>query len=391
MSSYEQLGVSPTKEDVHAAIADMDPGLYPGAFCMLMPDTLTNDPDKCLLMHADGAGTKSSAAYIYWKETGDASVFRGIAQDSIVMNTDDALCVGITNNLIVSNTIGRNAHRIDGEVLSEIIHGYVDFSRRMQAAGVFITLAGGETADLGDLTPTVVVDSTLTALAERSTIIDASRIKPGNAIVGLASFGQASYESAQNSGIGSNGFTRARHALLDHGYAHKYPETFSSTLNENDVYQGPYQLGDTLPESDMSVGEALLSPTRTYLPVMDAVLSELRPGVTGIIHCSGGGQTKVLKFGSGLHVVKDNLFEPPPVFRAIEESGGVSRREMYKVFNMGHRLEVYCNPEAADEIVAIARAYSVGARVVGHVEATTTDGNKLTIRDESREYEYAHA
>ena len=388
-TTYEGDGVSPDKPDVHDAIADQSAGLFPGAFCKIIEDTLTGDPDHVLVMHADGAGTKSTVAYIQYRETGDPTVFRGIAQDSLVMNTDDLLCVGAGDNMVVSNTIGRNAHRIGGDALKALIDGYAGFAQNMAPYGIMMTLAGGETADLGDLTGTLVVDSTLVARMKRNAVINADNIRPGNVIVGLASFGQAAYEAAPNSGIGSNGFTLARHALLAHRYAEDYPETVSTTLSPDKVYQGPYELNDQLPGGDMEVGEALLSPTRTYLPVVRRVLEAHGNDVTGIIHSSGGGQTKCAKFGQrGIHYIKDNLFVPPPIFGAIEAAANVSRREMYRTFNMGSRLEIYCDPSAAEGVIAIAGGLGVGAQVIGRVEANPDGGNRVTISDDQGMYTY---
>lgn len=386
--SYEALGVSATKPDVHSAIKDQDPGLFPGAFCKIVEDSLTGDPDYCLVMHADGAGTKSTVAYLQHQETGDPSVFKGIAHDSLAMNTDDLLCVGVTDRLIVSNTIGRNAHRFDATALKHLIGGYADFKDRMAPYGIDIVLAGGETADVGDLVGTVIADSTVTAQLEREKVVDCSNIQPGNIIVGLASFGQATYETQLNSGIGSNGFTLARHSLLRRDYARKYPETYSSTLEKDQVYTGPYALTDNLPGSTQTVGEALLSPTRTYLPIAKEVLEKCGDFVTGIIHSSGGGQAKCKNFGKNLHYIKDNLFSPPPVFSAIQEAGNVPREEMYRTFNMGQRLEVYCDPAAAEQIIAISQKYGVEAQVIGRVEHNSKAGNKVTIVDSTGVYEY---
>ncbi len=386
--NYEALGVSATKPDVHSAIADQDPGLFPGAFCKIVGDTLTEDPDYCLVMHADGAGTKSTVAYIHHKETGDPTVFRDIAQDSLAMNTDDLLCVGATDRLLVSNTIGRNAHRFGAVVLRHLIGGYSDFKDTMSSYDIDIVLAGGETADVGDLVGTVIADSTVTARLEREKVIDCSNIRPGNVIVGLASFGQSEYETRLNSGIGSNGFTLARHALLLCGYAQKYPETYSSTLEKEQVYTGRYELGDNLPNSTQTVGEALLSPTRTYLPVAKEILANFGDFVTGIIHSSGGGQAKCKNFGNDLHYIKDNLFPPPPIFAAIQETGDIPQEEMYRTFNMGQRLEIYCDPAVAEDIISTSQRYGVEARVIGRVENNPGAGNRVTIVDSSGIYEY---
>jgi phosphoribosylformylglycinamidine cyclo-ligase len=316
-------------------------------------------------------------------------VFKGIAQDSVVMNTDDVLCVGVTDRYVLSNTIGRNAQRIGGNVLTALVTGYREFTETMRQEGITIGLGGGETADVGDVVTTVAVDSTLTTVARRSDIIDASKITPGNLVVGLASYGRATYETVDNSGIASNGFTFARHALLHHDYATRYPETYSSTLDPNSVYQGRYHLDDHLPGSDMTIGEAMLSPTRTYLPVARAILNEARAGVTGIIHCSGGGQIKNMRFGTGVHVIKDQLLPVPPIFRAIEDSGKVDRRGMYQVFNMGHRLEVYCEPDAAGAVIEAARRYNIEAQVVGRVEKSEDGINRVSITDQDGDYHYA--
>lgn len=386
--NYESLGVSATKPDVHTAIADQDPGIFPGAFCKVIEDYLTGDPEYCLVMHADGAGTKSTAAYVQYKETGNPSVFRDIAHDSLTMNTDDLLCVGAVDSFIVSNTIGRNAHRFDGAALRHLIAGYSDFKVKMAAYDIEVMLAGGETADVGDLVGTVIADSTVSARFKRNEVIDCATIKPGNVIVGLASFGQAKYETRLNSGIGSNGFTLARHALLSSIYADKYPETYSSTLLPGQVYTGPYKLDDSLPGSSQSIGEALLSPTRTYLPVAKEILARYGTSINGIIHSSGGGQVKCQNFGSRLHYVKDNLFPVPPIFQAIQKAGDISPIEMYHTFNMGQRLEIYCDPGLADDLIAISRRYDVDARVIGHVEKNAGGANKVTITDETGTYTY---
>ncbi len=386
-ASYTDRGVSPTKEDVHSAIAGLDAGLYPGAFCKIVED-LQREDGYCSVMHADGAGTKLTIAYIHYRETGDASVFRGIAQDSIVMNLDDMLCVGATTDFIVSNTIGRNAHRVDGEVLRETIAGYEQFASLMEHHGIRLLMAGGETADVGDLVATVIADSTVFARMRRDEVIDCKCISPGDVIVGLASFGCCSYESHENSGIASNGLTAARHMLLAATYGERYPETFSSTLAKENVYSGAHRLTDALPDSSLSVGEALLSPTRTYLPVMREVYREHRHSIHGVIQASGGGQVKCRAFGERLHYVKDALFAPPAIFATLRAAGTLEPRDMYEVFNMGHRLEVYCAEDVARETIAIAESFGVGAKIVGHVERSDSASNKVTIVDGAATYVY---
>lgn len=386
-SSYVDRGVSATKEDVHAAIAGFSLGLYPGAFCKIVEDVL-GDSDYCNVIHADGAGTKSTIAYIQYLETGDSSVFRGIAQDSIVMNLDDMLCVGATTDFVVSNTIGRNAHRVDGAIVREIIAGYEEFAASMSDHGIRILLGGGETADLGDLVATVIVDSTIFARMRRADVVDCANISAGNVIVGLASYGQSTYETAWNSGIGSNGFTAARHMLMSKEYASAYPETYSQTMAEDDVYAGPYKLDDALAGSEMTVGEALLSPTRTYLPVARRLFEEVGSQITGVVQPSGGGQAKCTTFGTGLHYVKDNLFERQPIFDALAATGALSEKELYQVFNMGHRLEVFCNEAAVGDVIAIAKDFGIDAQVVGRVEASADGDNHLTILDRGNTFEF---
>lgn len=384
-ASYVERGVSPTKEDVHAAVADY--GLFPGAFCKIVEDH-QQDPAYCAVMHADGAGTKSTIAYIHYRDTGDPSVFRGIAQDSIVMNLDDMLCVGVTTDFVVSNTIGRNAHRIDGSIIREIIAGYEEFAALMAEHGIRLVMAGGETADVGDLVATVIVDSTVYARMPRKDVIDCSNIAPGDVIVGLASYGRATYESSFNSGIASNGFTAARHMLMAAEYGDRYPETFSNTLAAENVYGGKFKLADPLPDGSGTIGEALLSPTRTYLPVMRAVFSECRTSIHGVVQASGGGQAKCKAFGRGLHYIKDNLFERQPIFDALAASGSLDAREMYQVFNMGHRLEIFCPEATASTVIAIAQSYEIDAQIVGRVEATAGDRNSLTIVDRGEQFEF---
>lgn len=365
---YAGRGVSSSKEDVHAAIKNLDKGLFPKAFCKIVPDYLTGDEDYCLVMHADGAGTKSSLAYLYWKETGDMSVWRGIAQDAIVMNTDDLLCVGVTDDILLSSTIGRNKNLIPGEVISAIISGTEEFAQSMCHYGARMVLTGGETADVGDLVRTVIVDSTVTARIRRSDVIDNARIQAGDVIVALASYGQAKYESEYNGGMGSNGLTSARHDVLAHELADRYPESFDPAVPRELVYSGTRRLTEVEPESGLTYGKLILSPTRTYLPVIREILNRFRPQIHGMVHCSGGAQTKVLHFIENLRVIKDNLFPVPPLFRTIQEESGTSWEEMYKVFNMGHRMELYVPAEIAAELVAISESFGVEARIVGRVE-----------------------
>jgi len=367
---YALRGVSSSKEDVHKAIEKLDKGLFPKAFCKIIPDYLGGDPDYCIVMHADGAGTKSSLAYVYWKETGDMSVWKGIAQDAIVMNTDDLICVGACDNILFSSTIGRNKHRIPGEVISEIIEGNRDFAEKMRRFGINIVLTGGETADVGDLVSTVIVDSTVCARVKRSEIIDCSKICAGDVIVGLCSYGQAVYEDEYNGGTGSNGLTAARHDLFSNIVGVKYPESYNNQIPKDLAYTGPRMLDEKEPETGITYGKLLLSPTRTYAPVIKNVLSACREGIHGIIHCSGGAQTKVLNFIEGLTVIKDNLFPLPPLFRAVKETSKSTVREMYKVFNMGHRMEVYLDKDQADKVIEISRSLGVDAMVVGRVETS---------------------
>ena len=366
-SRYAARGVSSSKSEVHKAIAKMDKGLFPSAFCKLVPDFASDD--YCIAMHADGAGTKSSLAYAYWRETGDMSVWRGIAQDAIVMNTDDLLCVGITGGMMLSSTIGRNKMRVPGEVIAAVIEGSQLFVEQMQRYGIDITLTGGETADVGDLVRTIIVDSTVCARARRSDIIDNRNIAAGDVIVGLASFGQAEYESEYNGGMGSNGLTSARHDVFSKYIAEKYPETYESGIDSQFVYTGSKRLTDIEPETGLTYGKLVLSPTRTYAPVVKAVLESCRGAVHGMIHCTGGAQTKVLGFIDGLKVVKDNLFPTPPLFRTIQGESGTPWSEMYKVFNMGHRMEIYTTEAAAQQIIDISRSFGIDARVIGHAEA----------------------
>lgn len=387
VSAYIQRGVSSTKEDVQKATKKQEAGIFVGAFCKVVED-LIDPKNYCALMHADGAGTKSSLAYMYYKETGDVSVFRGIAQDSIVMNTDDLICVGAVNDFIFSNTIGRNAHRIDKKVLTEIIAGYEDFKNKLKKLGIKMVMAGGETADLGDLVQTVIVDSTIFVRLKKKDVIDCSKIRPGDVIVGLASFGKSSYENHFNSGISSNGFTAARHALLSKIYAKKYPETFSSTIERKLVHSGPYKLTDKLPGSKQTIGKAMLSPTRTYIPVVKEILIGFGNQIHGLINNTGGGQVKCKNFGESLHYIKDDLFEPPPIFMAIQNQGQISQKEMYQIFNMGQRLEVYCKPHIAENVIKIARKFKIDAKIIGRVENNKVKRNKVTIKVDNRVFSY---
>ena len=383
---YSMRGVSSAKGDVHKAIGSMDKGLFPKAFCKVVPDFLSGDPDYCIVMHADGAGTKSSLAYVYWKETGDMSVWRGIAQDAIVMNTDDLICVGACDNIMLSSTIGRNRKRIPGEVISEIISGSAAFAEKMSEYGINIYLTGGETADLGDLISTVVVDSTVCTRMRRADVIDNANIKSGNLIVGLASYGKAIYEDEYNGGTGSNGLTSARHDLFASYIGERYPESYDSQIPAELVYTGSKRLDEIEPESTLSYGKLLLSPTRTYAPVVKEVLSAYRDSICGIIHCSGGAQTKVLNFIDKLCIVKDDLFPIPPLFREIRSESGSSWEEMYKVFNMGHRMELYVTPDVASSIIEISRRYGVEAKVIGYVESS--DKREVILKTEVGEYRY---
>ncbi|MDR2882388.1 MAG: phosphoribosylformylglycinamidine cyclo-ligase [Alistipes sp.] len=388
-SRYGLRGVSSDKEDVHAAIRNVDKGLFPRAFCKIIPDLLVGDPEACLIMHADGAGTKSSLAYAYWRETGDLSVWKGIAQDAVVMNTDDLLCVGAVSGILLSSTIGRNRRLIPGEVIAAVIEGTEEFLATMRSLGVDIVSTGGETADVGDLVRTVIVDSTVTARIPRDEVIDNSRIKAGCCIVGLASFGRAKYEKEYNGGMGSNGLTSARHDVFDHSLASLLPETYDTGLPDDLVYTGKYNLTDTIEieGEKIAMGKLVLSPTRTYAPIVREVLLRHRADLQGMVHCSGGGQTKVLHFVDKLHVVKDNLFPVPPLFRIIGEQSGTPMEEMLSIFNMGHRMELYVDPAAADDIIAISREMGVDARVVGRVEPCAE--TKLTVRHEGEEYFYS--
>ncbi len=368
-SKYNDRGVSAAKEDVHKAIAKLDKGLFPRAFCKILPDFLGNDPDWCNIIHADGAGTKSSLAYAYWKETGDLSVWKGIAIDAVVMNIDDLLCVGATTDFLLSSTIGRNKRLVPGEVISALISGTQEFIEEMAAHGVHIHFGGGETADLGDLVRTVVVDSTVTARMRRADVVSNDRIQAGDVIVGLASYGQASYEQSYNGGMGSNGLTSARHDVFNKMVANRYPETYDQGIDAALVYAGSRQLTDAVAGTPLDAGKLVLSPTRTYAPVLQKVLQQLRPQIHGLVHCSGGAQTKVLHFIEGLSVVKDNFFPVPPLFEMIREESQTDYKEMYQVFNMGHRMEVYLPAAHAQEVMDISRSFGVEAQIVGRVEA----------------------
>lgn len=383
---YSQRGVSASKEDVHNAIKNIDKGLYPNAFCKIVPDLLQGSKEHCNVMHADGAGTKSSLAYLYWKETGDLSVWEGIAQDAIVMNLDDLLCVGVTDNILVSSTIGRNKNLIPGEVVAAIIQGTETFLAKMRDLGVGIYSTGGETADVGDLVKTIIVDSTVTARIARDQVISNDRISPGDLIVGLASYGQASYEEKYNGGMGSNGLTSARHDIFKKEYAKKYPESYDAGMPEDLVYSGSLALTDPTEVEGMDAGRMVLSPTRTYAPVINKVLELHRSKIHGMIHCSGGAQTKILHFIDGLHIIKDKLFDVPPLFRMIREQSKTDWREMYQVFNMGHRFELYVPGEIADEIIAISHSFNIDAKIVGRVEASENSG--LTIAGEHGNFYY---
>ncbi len=384
---YSLRGVSAEKEDVHNAIKNIDKGLFPKAFCKIVPDHLTGDPDYCLIMHADGAGTKSSLAYMYWKETGDLSVWKGIAQDALIMNIDDLLCVGAIDNIMLSSTIGRNKNLVPGEVISAIINGTEELIAELKNFGVTIHSTGGETADVGDLVRTIIVDSTVTARMKRSDIIDNANIRPGDVIVGLASFGQATYEKQYNGGMGSNGLTSARHDVFGKYLAKKYPESYDAAVPEELIYSGDVKLTDTVEGSPLDAGKLVLSPTRTYAPVIKKILEKYSSAdIHGMVHCSGGAQTKVLHFVEGVHVIKDNLFPVPPLFRLIQEQSSTGWKEMYQVFNCGHRMELYVPKEIADDIIAISKSFDIDAQIVGRVEAADT--KKLTIKSEYGTFEY---
>ena len=384
---YNQRGVSASKEDVHKAIKNIDKGLFPKAFCKIIPDHLTNDEDYCLIMHADGAGTKSSLAYMYWKETGDVSVWKGIAQDALIMNIDDLLCVGATDHILLSSTIGRNKNLISGEVISEIINGTESLLDELKSYGVNIYSTGGETADVGDLVRTIIVDSTVTARMKRKDVIDNANIKAGDVIVGLASFGQASYESEYNGGMGSNGLTSARHDVFSKYLAEKYPESFDPSVPTDLIYSGKTKLTDSVSNAPIDAGKLVLSPTRTYAPIIKKILSKYNSDcIHGMVHCSGGAQTKILHFIDELHVIKDNLFEVPPLFQLIQSQSNTDWKEMYQVFNCGHRMELYVNPEVADDIISISQSFGVDAQIIGSVEASVS--KKLTIESEYGTFVY---
>lgn len=379
-------GVSATKEDVHNAIKNIDKGLYPKAFCKIIPDILGGDPDYCNIMHADGAGTKSSLAYAYWRETGDLSVWKGIAQDALIMNIDDLLCVGAVDNILVSSTIGRNKNLVPGSVISAIINGTDELLAELRSMGVGVYATGGETADVGDLVRTIIVDSTVTCRMKRSDVIDNANIRPGDVIVGLSSSGKATYEDKYNGGMGSNGLTSARHDVFNKSIAEKYPETYDHSVPEDLVYSGGLSLTDSVDGSPLNAGELVLSPTRTYAPVIKKILDSLRSKIHGMIHCSGGAQTKVLHFVDGVRVVKDNLFPIPPLFRTIQEQSHTDWSEMYKVFNCGHRFEIYLPAEYADEIISISKSFGIDAQIVGRVEES--DKTELIIKSELGEFHY---
>ena len=383
---YEKRGVSASKEDVHSAIRNIDKGIFPGAFCKIIPDIVGGGPEYCNIMHAGGAGTKSSLAYMYWKETGDLSVWKGIAQDALIMNIDDLLCVGAVDNILVSSTIGRNKLLIPGEVISAIINGTDELLAELREMGVGVYATGGETADVGDLVRTIIVDSTVTCRMKRSDVIDNANIRPGDVIVGLASFGQATYEKEYNGGMGSNGLTSARHDVFAKYLAEKYPETFDAAVPDELVYSGSKHLSDPVPGTTLTAGQLVLSPTRTYAPVIKKLLTEMRPAIDGMIHCTGGAQTKVMHFVNNKHVIKDNLFPIPPLFDLIQKESGTPWSEMFKVFNMGHRMEIYVTPEHAQEVIDISRSFNIDARIVGRVE--DAQSNRLTITTEAGTFEY---
>ena len=383
---YDLRGVSASKEDVHNAIKNVDKGLYPKAFCKIIPDVLGGDPEYCNIMHADGAGTKSSLAYLYWKETGDMSVWKGIAQDALIMNIDDLLCVGATDNILLSSTIGRNKLLIPGEVISAIINGTEELLKELREVGVNIVSTGGETADVGDLVRTIIVDSTVTCRMKRSDVIDNANIKGGDVIVGLSSYGKATYEKEYNGGMGSNGLTSARHDVFAKYLAEKYPESFDKNVPDELIYSGNTKLTDSVEGVDIDAGKLVLSPTRTYAPVIKKLLDVMRNKIHGMVHCSGGAQTKILHFVENKHIIKDNLFPTPPLFKLIQEQSGTDWKEMYKVFNMGHRMEIYLSPDDANEVINIAQSFGIEAQIVGRVE--DADEKKLTIKSEYGTFEY---
>lgn len=383
---YDLRGVSAAKDDVHNAIKKIDKGLYPMAFCKIIPDLLGNNPEYCNIMHADGAGTKSSLAYVYWKETGDLNVWKGVAQDAVVMNIDDLLCVGATDNILLSSTIGRNKNLIPGEVISAVINGTQEFLDELNDLGVHIISTGGETADVGDLVRTIVVDSTVTCRMRRDQVIDNANIQGGDVIVGLASYGQATYEKQYNGGMGSNGLTSARHDVFSKYIAEKYPESYDHAVPSELVYSGSKRLTDDIKGLPVDAGQLVLSPTRTYAPVIKRLLDEMRPRIHGMVHCTGGAQTKVMHFVKNKHVIKDNLFPAPPLFALIKEQSGTDWKEMYTVFNMGHRMEIYVSPDDARTVIDVAKQFNIKAQVIGHIE--DADKNALTIKSEAGTFEY---
>lgn len=383
---YNQRGVSASKEDVHNAIKDIDKGIFPKAFCKIIPDILGGDPEYCNIMHADGAGTKSSLAYMYWKETGDISIWRGIAQDALIMNIDDLLCVGATDNILLSSTIGRNKMLIPGEIISAIINGTNDLCKELSELGVNIYPTGGETADVGDLVRTIIVDSTVTCRMKRSDVISNDKIQGGEVIIGLASYGQASYEKEYNGGMGSNGLTSARHDVFANYLATKYPESYDSSIPSDLVYSGKMSLTDKIAELDLDAGKLVLSPTRTYAPVIKKILETLRPVIHGMVHCSGGAQTKVLHFVDNVKITKNNMFAVPPLFKLIQEQSGTDWKEMYKVFNMGHRMEIYLPSEHAQDVINISKSFGIEAQIIGYVEKS--DKTELVIESEYGRFEY---
>ena len=386
-SKYDSRGVSFDKKEVHDAIKNIDKGLFPNAFCKIIPDLISGDDDYCIVMHADGAGTKSSLAYAYWKETGDLDVWKGISQDSLIMNIDDLICVGAIDNIIVSSTIGRNKKLIPGDVIKTIIEGNENVISKLNSHGINVKSSGGETADVGDLVKTIIVDSTVVCRLKKEDVIDNSNIKAGNVIVGLASFGKTNYEDQYNSGIGSNGLTSARHDVFDKYLKDKFPETYDNSLSDDLIYSGSKKLTDKIEGTNINAGQLVLSPTRTYAPVMKEIFSKInRKKINGLIHCSGGAQTKVMNFVDNKHIIKDNLFDIPPVFNLIQKESGTNWREMYQVFNMGHRLEIYTDGNTADEIISICDSFSLDAKIIGRVEENST--NKLTIKSSKGHFNY---
>lgn len=383
---YTRRGVSAGKEEVHAAISTIDKGLFPKSFCKIVADYLTNDPEYCIVMHADGAGTKSSLAYAYWKETNDLSVWKGIAQDALIMNLDDLLCVGATDNILLSSTIGRNKNLISGEVIKALIEGTEELLEELRQQGIGIQSTGGETADVGDLVRTIIVDSTVVCRMKRSEVISNHNIQAGDVLVGLASYGQATYEKEYNGGMGSNGLTSARHDVFNKSLAHKYPETFDATIPDELIYSGSKNLTDSIPDSPLNAGKLVLSPTRTYAPVIKKILDKHREEIHGMVHCSGGAQTKVLHFVDDVHIIKDNLFPIPPLFKLIQEESKTDWKEMYKVFNMGHRMEIYVPQEIVASIIEISKSFHIDAQIIGKVEAYR--GKKLTIQSPYGQFEY---